>query len=65
MIFSTDLVVGALSYGGSSVVGGASRVARHPVLEQKAQEENQRHHDVAHGVEDYRTLGVAEPEEEK
>lgn len=59
-----DLVVGALSYGRRSVVGGAGGVARHPVLQQKAQEENQRHHDVTHSVEDYWPLRVAEPEEE-
>lgn len=54
--------MGALSYGRRSVVGGAGGVARHPVLEQKAQEENQRHHDVAHSVEDDWPLRVAEPE---
>lgn len=58
-----DLVVGALSDGRSPEVGGACGVAGHPVLQQKAQEENQRHHDVTHSVEDDWPLRVPEPEE--
>ena len=61
MATQPHLVVGSLRDRGGTEVSGAGGVARHPVLQQEAQEEDQRHHDVAHGVEDDGSLWVPEP----
>lgn len=50
----------ALGDGGRPELPGTSRVAGNSVLQQEAQEKDQRHHHVADGVEDDGPLRVAE-----